>query len=379
MKNFPIKIILLIIFSYIIILNLIKFNKNNFYKKYEVFIKCKKFINKCVKGVYVKSNKINKKNKILITSIIPVYNTENKIKSSIRSIQNQNLTDIEILLVNDFSTDKSLKVIEDLKKEDPRILIINNKKNMGTLYSRSIGVLKSKGEYIFCLDNDDMFFDNDIFYYGYKISKLEHYDIVSFRRFHSFKHNFNVKKIKNFYLKNVSDFVVRQPDLGKYPISKNNKFLKNDIIIWGKSIKKNIYKKAINKSWKYIYSNFVCYNEDIIMIYVIFNIANSFKFINKYGVIHIISTSSTCFTQPKDNKIFAQLLFIDIILEFSNKNINKNFAVDQAIKIYKLYNISQFNNKNKLYAKSIIKKIINNKYIIANKKIKILSIFKIFL
>ena len=45
---------------------------------------------------------------------------------------------------------------------DKRIKLIENKKNMGTLYSRSIGALMAKGNYIMCLDNDDLFFDEDV-------------------------------------------------------------------------------------------------------------------------------------------------------------------------------------------------------------------------
>jgi glycosyltransferase involved in cell wall biosynthesis len=71
------------------------------------------------------------------------------------------MLDIEIILVNDFSTDNTLLTIQKLKDEDPRIKIINNEKNMGILYSRSIGVLKAKGKYILALDQDDFFLMKD--------------------------------------------------------------------------------------------------------------------------------------------------------------------------------------------------------------------------
>ena len=63
-----------------------------------------------------------------ISSIIPLYNCENTILRAIRSIQNQNIEDIEIILINDFSKDKILMMINQLQKEDPRIIIINDKK-----------------------------------------------------------------------------------------------------------------------------------------------------------------------------------------------------------------------------------------------------------
>ena len=61
--------------------------------------------------------------------------------------------------------------------EDHRIKIINNKKNMGILYSRSIGVLFSNGNYIFPLDSDDMLLSNDVFKFIYNEIKDNNIDI----------------------------------------------------------------------------------------------------------------------------------------------------------------------------------------------------------
>ena len=72
-------------------------------------------------------------------------------------------------------------LINQLQKEDPRIIIINNKKRMGTLYSRSIGALATKGKYLFPLDNDDMFLDTDAFNYIFYEANNNNYDIVKFR------------------------------------------------------------------------------------------------------------------------------------------------------------------------------------------------------
>ena len=69
----------------------------------------------------------------------------------------------------------------NIQINDKRIKLINNKKNMGTLYSRSIGVLKAKGKYLFPLDNDDMFFDDDVFNIVYNEAYNFNYDIVCFK------------------------------------------------------------------------------------------------------------------------------------------------------------------------------------------------------
>ena len=92
-----------------------------------------------------------------------MHNSYKTIKSAIRSIQNQNMIDIEILIINDFSLDNSFNIIKEIMKKDERIKLINNNKNMGILYSRCIGVLNSKGKYLLNLDQDDMFLDINLF------------------------------------------------------------------------------------------------------------------------------------------------------------------------------------------------------------------------
>ena len=83
-----------------------------------------------------------------VSVIMPLYNCQETIIPAINSIQFQNMTQIEIILINDFSYDNTSYIVENLQKNDQRIKIINNIRNMGTLYSRCIGALVSRGEYI---------------------------------------------------------------------------------------------------------------------------------------------------------------------------------------------------------------------------------------
>ena len=65
-----------------------------------------------------------------------------------RSIQNQNYSNFEIIIVDDASDDGTSLTLDKLQKEDPRLKIINNKVNMGGFYSRSIGTFSAKGKHI---------------------------------------------------------------------------------------------------------------------------------------------------------------------------------------------------------------------------------------
>ena len=124
--------------------------------------KAKNFLSICIKGSLISKRPIKLNNEPKISVVIPAHNVEKYIKQAIRSIQNQNIMDIDIVIVNDYSSDNTSIVVEQIKKEDKRIRLINNKKNLGTLYTRCIGTLAAKGKYIFPLDGDDIFLDKDI-------------------------------------------------------------------------------------------------------------------------------------------------------------------------------------------------------------------------
>ena len=150
----------------------------------------------CLKDLINLNNTFNINNSPKISAIIPVYNCENYIKYTIRSVQNQNMSDFEIILVNDNSKDESLRIIKVLQSQDKRIKILNNNKNMGTLYSRSIGALSAQGDFIFSLDNDDMFSDEDVFEKIYKIAESQNYDIIEFKTFDIPNYINPLKKLK---------------------------------------------------------------------------------------------------------------------------------------------------------------------------------------
>ena len=112
-----------------------------------------------------------------VSVIIPIYNSQNTINKCVKSVLNQSFKDIELLLINDGSTDDSLSVIRKIK--DKRIRIID-KKNEGVSKTRNLGIKVASGDYIMFVDNDDYLDekcieefvnnikDNDILIGGYK-------------------------------------------------------------------------------------------------------------------------------------------------------------------------------------------------------------------
>ncbi len=90
-----------------------------------------------------------------ISVIIPVYNVEKYLRECLDSVVNQTLRDIEIICVNDGSTDNSLEILKEYEKQDSRIKIID-KKNEGVAIARNYAIDIASGEYILFLDADDI-------------------------------------------------------------------------------------------------------------------------------------------------------------------------------------------------------------------------------
>lgn len=93
-------------------------------------------------------------NNKMVSIVIPVYNLQNYLEECIQSLINQSWKDIEILLIDDGSTDNSSVLCDDLAKKDKRIRVLH-KKNGGVSSARNAGISMAKGEYITFIDGDD--------------------------------------------------------------------------------------------------------------------------------------------------------------------------------------------------------------------------------
>ncbi|RAP47411.1 MAG: hypothetical protein BZ135_02205 [Methanosphaera sp. rholeuAM6] len=164
-----------------------------------------------------------------ISVIVPVYNVEQYLERCLDSIVNQSLKDIEIICINDGSTDNSLKILEEYAKKDDRIIVINQK-NHGQGYSRNRGLDVARGEYVLFVDSDDWVdidtckelyiksnqLDTDVLIY-----QVESYDDYS-DRFYKEDYYRNVYLPKEFYgtvfnNRDISDYIF---SLGVAPYGK---------------------------------------------------------------------------------------------------------------------------------------------------------------
>lgn len=113
-----------------------------------------------------------------VSVIVPVYNAAEYLREAVDDLQNQRLSNFEMVFVDDGSTDDSCKILEEYAKADPRIQIIRQK-NQYAGVARNNGMAQAKGEYLLFLDADDRF-DPDMLLYTYACARANDAQIVLF-------------------------------------------------------------------------------------------------------------------------------------------------------------------------------------------------------
>lgn len=117
-------------------------------------------------------------NKIKVSIIIPIYNVENYLRECLDSAINQTLKEIEIICVNDGSTDSSIDILNEYKSIYPELIIVNQE-NKGLSGARNTGLNIANGEYIYFFDSDDII-DNKLCEECYNLCKENDLDIITF-------------------------------------------------------------------------------------------------------------------------------------------------------------------------------------------------------
>ena len=317
------------------------YNEEKFDSYIEAFNKSKDFININLRGKLINSTILFFPKKPKISIVIPCHNCKKYILRCIRSIQNQNFSDFEIIIVDDASDNHTLLYLTKLQEEDKRIKIISNKMNMGVFYSRSVGAFSSKGRYIFIVDSDDMYLDEYVLSTITNIAYKGNFDIIIFDSITTdLKPDVNTTKIHIRYGQKYHkpNLVLFQPNLGYYPISPSDNIEKpsiNEIYLHPKCIKTTVYQKALNKYGRQRYLRYMISGEDILGNYILFNTAEVAKFVPRYGYIYMNNEKSSSKTER--DKVFHEIYSIytfDAMIDFSlNLSSNKKVLVNFILSI----------------------------------------------
>jgi len=306
-----------------------------------------------------------------ISFISPVFNKEKYLNSLILSIQYQYLSDFEIIFIDDCSSDRSINIINKFSKIDSRIKLIKNKRNKGTLYSRSQGALLSKGEYIIFIDSDDLIL-RDGLYNSYNYIKNNDLSMVQFNTI--FKRNDSLSLSIRYY---KYEKVIVQPILS-YIFYYNEATMKGDELntaLWDKLVKRETVIKAMNFIGKDYYNEIIRIENDVILLFSIFKMADSYQYINETGYFYIRTNNDSItniWSQPKISKSVIHGIFVNIKFLYEktgNSILDKMLCVFKLKQSFKRYIICFANAENEYYfMKNVLKLLLNSPYILKDDK-----------
>ena len=353
--------------------NEIKINGNKAYLSKEYIEKFNSYIDICQNDILLDKDKLLLVSNPKISVTIPIYNAENYLYYSLRSIQNQKLKEIEIILIDDCSTDNSVKIIEEYMKEDPRIRLIKNEKNRRILYSKSIAALNANGEYITQIDQDDILIRDDVFDILYNEAAKNDLDLVQFRDFILEEFHFtqktrvNIMRGKHLIFPHITKYEI-QPDL------KNKLFTQEyNFILWGLLIKADLYKKAIYHMWPIITNFKLIFHEDYTISFMIIILAQSYKYLNNFCYIHLVHKNQASSEHWLNKEYYIGVLFfIRNLYEYYIKDNPQDIQI--LINSISLFSVSKgFYDFSPDLFKLIFTKILENDYLTYEEKIKILE------
>ena len=279
--------------------------------------------------------------KDLISVIVPVYNIEKYLPRCIDSILDQTYKNWEAIFINDGSTDNSLKILEEYKKRDERIKIID-KKNAGSGAARNDGIETSKGKYIAFLDSDD-WYEEDF-----------------------------LEKLYNNLIENSSDVSMCNPKMTYDNINKNKKintYFFNEIelnktpekileilampVVWNKLYKKDIIVKNRIKFPNYSFC------EDVEFLYKIFLYVNKVSKIED-DLYNYYQRKDSATKKIREESIEQLYQVLKNIENYIQNNFLEYLKIFHLYKIQFIYSVS-ITLLTKINNDKILKKKINEK------------------
>lgn len=156
-----------------------------------------------------------------VSIVVPVYNVEAYLPKCLDSLINQTFNDYEIILINDGSTDNSLKIIDEYSQKYPDKIVKINKVNEGQAIARNVGIKQARGEYIMFVDSDD-YIDKNTLKTCYDKAKENNADIVCFGHHMIIDNVIGPKESSRMINDDViKDYILRQMGPCEKLISKN--------------------------------------------------------------------------------------------------------------------------------------------------------------
>ena len=233
-----------------------------------------------------------------VSVIVPVYNVENYIDKCLESLVNQTLEDLEIIIVNDGSTDNSDSIIKKYIEKYPDKIVYLAKNNGGLSDARNFGLPYAKGDYVAFLDSDD-YVENNIYKDMYELAIKENSDLVECDFIWEYP---NKKKI----------------DTGEIYNGKHEMLEKIRVVAWNKLIKRSILdetKVMFPKGYRY---------EDVEFTYKLLPYIEKVSFLKKPCIHYIQRENSISNSQNERTKEIFDI-FEHVINYYKEKNLFEEY------------------------------------------------------
>ena len=219
-----------------------------------------------------------------ISIVLPVYNKKDELLKSLRSIQNQSFKNIEIIIIDDGSTDNVTGLLEELFESEPRLRIFKHLKNMGVWRTRMDGFLYSKGKYILHFDPGDFYTDNYVLEDSYNLVTKYNLDTVKFsfikEREHIFVLNISqsLGKMK-IYPKHHLEIIYGRPDYNVRELGYGT--------IWNRLVRANVFLKGLELVDEFVLNAYKNLWEDMWWCDLVDRVSTSNLIVNRLGYLYL--------------------------------------------------------------------------------------------
>lgn len=282
---------------------------------------------------------------MLLSLIIPVYNVEKHIESCLNSVISQNHDDMEVICINDGSTDRSKDILNKYSEKVSNLVIISQE-NEGLSGARNTGIINANGKWVMFLDSDDKleeeFIDGLIvFLRKYDNCDLVEYEYKTVYPNGAIRRNCDFSKIKNVY-KTGKEIFANKIKTNTFYFSAWNKVLKNNFL----------------KDNRIFFRERVLY-EDIEFSTKAINKARKINFYNKVGTIYYKRNGGTITTTRSIRNLERMNSYskmIEVLQEYNLDILYKDFFKEYMIKkvVEVFYDVAN-NSKNLNEFKDILK------------------------
>jgi glycosyltransferase involved in cell wall biosynthesis len=298
-------------------------------KQYKIYEQAKRKVKELCIKCDIDTNLFDLQDATKVSVIIPIYNTGHYLRECLDSIVNQSLREIEIICVNDGSTDNSSEILQEYAQKDARVKIINQEHH-GAGKAKNIGIENTHGEYLAFIDSDD-YISTDYFEALYSIATANKTDIAA---------------TSNVILSYIDETFNKNKKMGfdNQRILKTNTE-KGQIIITSGVVCNKIYKKFLVEKYKIRFSNIMCTGEDNIFNIIAVITSNLIACTNKAKYFYRQRQGSSVAVK-KDIRHFAVLdIYNEILMRVSELNLSSQWSeiIHKRMKLDFGYHFNGFN------------------------------------